>query len=46
LTYEVRVPLAVKTDAVSNAIASLDAGKSLKVSWDEHKKKLPKDDDE
>jgi uncharacterized membrane protein YhiD involved in acid resistance len=46
LSYDVRIPLAVKTDAISNAIASLDAGKNLKVSWDEHKKKSAKDDDE
>jgi len=46
LTYEVRVPLAVKTDAISNAIAALDAGKNLKVEWDEHKKKSTKEDDE
>jgi uncharacterized membrane protein YhiD involved in acid resistance len=45
LTYEVRAPLNVQTDAISNAIADVDARKNLKVSWDEHKKKSSKDDD-
>ena len=46
LTYDVRAPLNVKTDSISNAIAGLDAGTNLKVSWEEHKKKSSKDDDE
>jgi len=46
LRYDVKAPLDVRTDAISNALAAIGPKGNLTVKWDEITKKKSKDDDE